>query len=165
MAAPSGQPYAAVVHATEGEEGSEYVPLTQNHPAAAPAIANPVIYEDGHVLINTAQRVIVIHNYFFPTASDKVIPFDSVESVRSDLELNLGIVAYKTWGMGLASIWWALNVGGQGRFVVKCKNEWCRKGFSVDDPARFVQAVNAAIPLARAVVPVHVAAGAHAATS
>jgi len=120
-------------------------PTPQDHEGIKSEIP---LYKDKYVDIYSTQ--LVIHTYFFPTAQKKVIQFEKIQSIRSDKELNLGKLGYKSWGMGLANIWFACNLGrpfdGQLNFIVKVHNDSIRKGFSVERTEEALHALNKVLP-------------------
>jgi len=94
-----------------------------------------VLYEDSGVRITEGH--VVIRHYFFPTGTGKHIPFHKIKSVGTAAELNVGLMEYKSWGMGFGNIWWARNFTGhspQMSIVLSTKKGSIRKGFVVEQP-------------------------------
>ena len=81
------------------------------------------------------NNTLTIFWYYFPFGS-KTIRLDEIEYFIADYG-NLETLQYKSWGMALASIWWAMGrrglLGGNdsGNFIVKVKGSSIHKGFSM----------------------------------
>eukprot|EP01103_Thecamoeba_quadrilineata_P011007 TRINITY_DN2530_c0_g1_i2.p1 TRINITY_DN2530_c0_g1~~TRINITY_DN2530_c0_g1_i2.p1 ORF type:complete len:117 (-),score=3.31 TRINITY_DN2530_c0_g1_i2:36-386(-) len=93
-----------------------------------------ILYDDPYVTINKSCGV-TIKWYYFPIAASKTIPWNHVLSVHRAEQLNLSILDYKHWGMGLSSIWWACDMNrNEVTSVVLYTNSIFQKGFSTRDP-------------------------------
>ncbi|CAG8727890.1 21140_t:CDS:2 [Gigaspora margarita] len=94
------------------------------------------LYSDGYITVTSKE--LIIKNYYFPFAGSLTIPLTEIISVDNADDLNLGLLSMKEWGMPLSNIWFALDFTRSFRpkekiGVVKVKNQWIRKGFSVKD--------------------------------
>ncbi|RIB16510.1 hypothetical protein C2G38_2038524 [Gigaspora rosea] len=94
------------------------------------------LYSD--VFITVTSKELIIKNYYFPFAASLTIPLTEIISVDNADDLNIGLLSMKEWGMALSNIWFALDFTRSFRpkekiGVVKVKNQWMRKGFSVKD--------------------------------
>ena len=82
-----------------------------------------------------SNDTLTIFWYYFPFGS-KTIRLDEIEYFIADYG-NLETLQYKSWGMALSSIWWAMGrrglLGGNnsGNFIVKVKGSSIHKGFSM----------------------------------
>jgi len=67
-------------------------------------------------------------------ATSKVVRYEDIESVSLDTDLRLDFWSYKSWGMALDNIWWALEVGrglsSATNIVIKLKDSSIRCGFT-----------------------------------
>jgi len=69
-----------------------------------------VLYRDR--FIEVTDEGVTIFLYYFPFGNSKFLPFHSIVAVNdAKADLNLNILAYKGWGMGLSNIWWAMRFG------------------------------------------------------
>ena len=68
-------------------------------------IKSDILYEDKFCKVT--KREIKIHNYYFPTMTEKVLHMDEIEKVY--LKENLGIFEKKLWGMPCANVFYPLD--------------------------------------------------------
>jgi len=101
-------------------------------------MANPVLYEDDYVIID--EIGLRIKNYYFPFGTAKRVRFDQIRSFNTNTELKLNLLSYKTWGMGLSNIWWALSCArgvNSGNIILEI-GSGIRPGFSVQNVQQFL---------------------------
>jgi len=99
----------------------------------------PALYEDKYVRIDTFG--VQIKNYYFPTAQRKKILFNKIKGVFTAEELNLSLLDYKGWGMGLSNIWWAIGSRRKLKnLVIECGSMF-RAGFSVEDQTTVINLI------------------------
>ncbi|ORX87449.1 hypothetical protein BCR32DRAFT_324431 [Anaeromyces robustus] len=95
------------------------------------------LYEDKYVKITNTH--ISLKKYYFPSFTSKNIAFTDIEKICTDKEFGVNTLGYKSWGMGLSSIYWAW--GGVPRsknnYIIKIKNSSPNCGFSVENPDEF----------------------------
>ncbi len=87
------------------------------------------IYQDNLVEIND-QRII-FHRYYFPTGSDKRLPWDRIASIR----VRPG-GCWRLWGTGDLRTWFPQDYGRPGRdrvFIISLCDSFWRIGFTVED--------------------------------
>lgn len=98
-------------------------------------------YKDS--LIEIANDSLTIKNFHFPMVS-KQIPFADIEVVLV-LRPTIFNGKYRFWGMGLQSVWFAIDFARANRdaiFVVTIKDKWIRTGFTVEDTADVIHALH-----------------------
>jgi hypothetical protein len=109
------------------------------------------LYHDRFVELTTVR--LIIRSCYFPGISFK-IPLDTIESVDGARDIGVPVWQRKELGMGPnPTIWWALDFrrNALGLFkqfypvIVKVRGKCQRKGFSVEDPKRFMSLIRQAI--------------------
>jgi hypothetical protein len=118
-----------------------------------------VLYEDKYIRIDTEG--IRMTWYYFPLFTAKRIRFADMVRFETAADLALPWYAYKEWGMGLSSIWWACGRRSQllstvpgDQLVVTIRGSRIRAGCTMADRARVLailreRAPHAASPLWR----------------
>jgi hypothetical protein len=116
-----------------------------------PKPSETILYRDGFCTLTESS--LKLNSYFFP-GIPKTIPLNMIEECYTDVEVSLPWYSKK--GNGLSSdgtTWWALNWRRETPFVeeihdnvlIHVKNDWLRKGFSVEDAKRFMPLLRRAI--------------------
>jgi hypothetical protein len=141
------------------EETGEYIPLPDDPHESGSTSSNPpayspsVIYSDKHVIIDSATKTLTIKHFIIlnPTqhiSIPKLLYVRPVAEVTKTIEI-------KCWGIGVTGILWARDFGRAqvmkklvdgdvhlgDYFVVKVEGDWLRSGFTVEDPKRFLEAL------------------------
>jgi hypothetical protein len=101
-----------------------------------------ILYADKFVKLTKME--LAIYSYYFPIATSLVVPIDHISAVQDGLSVNT--MGWKTWGMALSKIWWALDTfrtvqDNKNTVIITLKDDWCAKGFSIEDPSAFWQVV------------------------
>ncbi|KAG9010326.1 hypothetical protein FRB94_010676 [Tulasnella sp. JGI-2019a] len=109
-----------------------------------------IVYDDAHVSLDSSTRILTIKHYILvhPTL---YIPIDDILYIcpAGRITSRVGI---RPWGMGLTGILWARDFkrggaiigamsGFEKSFVVKVKGDRMKSGFSVEDTAKFREAM------------------------
>ncbi|KAI9592077.1 hypothetical protein BDF19DRAFT_453059 [Syncephalis fuscata] len=103
------------------------------------------------------DKELIIYSYFAPGIS-KTLALSDIESAYTDRELDLPWFSRKFNGLSSdGSTWWALDWHRSLPFIkeardcvlVTVKNDWLRKGFSVEDSKRFMVLLRDAIKQVR----------------
>ena len=87
------------------------------------------IYQDGLVRITGDE--IIFHRYYFPFATDKHLPWDQIENVRTRPGGS-----WRLWGTGDFRTWFPQDNGRPGRdltFIINLRNSIRRIGFTVEN--------------------------------
>ncbi|KAJ2492606.1 hypothetical protein IWW37_001361 [Coemansia sp. RSA 2050] len=63
-----------------------------------------VLYEDNYLLVT--NKGITIHRYYFPFLSDRFVPWDQIEYIKTAKDLGVKWYQIKEWGTALSDIWW-----------------------------------------------------------
>jgi len=97
---------------------------------------NEILYDDK--FINITNNHIFLKKYYFPTATSKKIAFTDIESICTDHEYGLNALGYKTWGMGIAKVYWAyVGFNPKNLFILKEKGASLSCGFAVENVEEF----------------------------
>ncbi|RKP10259.1 hypothetical protein THASP1DRAFT_27944 [Thamnocephalis sphaerospora] len=121
----------------------------------APRRQSTVLYRDGFCTLTDDD--IAINSYFFPGVA-KHIPLTNIESAYTDRDLELPWYSKKVNGLSSdGATWWALDWRRAMPFVeethegvlLQVKDDWLRKGFSVEDTHRFMPLLRRAVDRAR----------------
>jgi hypothetical protein len=111
-----------------------------------------IVYQDKFITLY-AGGILVFHGYWFPLGSARNLKFSNIESIIPATESPVSAFQTKSWGMGLAWIWWTLDWGrtglllGQGMEAinsrtcfVKTNEGWIRTiGTSCENVREFIR--------------------------
>jgi hypothetical protein len=133
-------------------ETGEYVPLPDDEYESKTTLGNPssIIYEDEHVLIDSAAQKLTIKHYILihPTLHIQISDILYI-CPATEFTTRIGL---RPWGMGLTGILWARDFkrggaivgpksGYEKSFIVKVKGDRMKSGFSVVDVKAFTTAM------------------------
>ncbi|KAJ1919331.1 hypothetical protein LPJ71_001553 [Coemansia sp. S17] len=114
------------------------------------SVESTVLYEDKYLLVT--PKGITIRRYYFPFLSDKFVPWEKVEYVKTAQELGVKWYEIKEWGMAIGNIWWncgwrliknpfsdgwglnSMEYINRTNIVIKVKDSSTRPGSYVENP-------------------------------
>eukprot|EP01111_Echinosteliopsis_oligospora_P006674 TRINITY_DN2097_c0_g1_i1.p1 TRINITY_DN2097_c0_g1~~TRINITY_DN2097_c0_g1_i1.p1 ORF type:complete len:108 (-),score=20.71 TRINITY_DN2097_c0_g1_i1:329-652(-) len=79
-----------------------------------------LLYEDKFVKIYKDR--FEISTYYLPFGTARTVMMCDIISAKTNDELNLGILQMKGWGMGLSTIWWALDASRTQLNIMGARN-------------------------------------------
>ncbi|KAJ2757130.1 hypothetical protein GGI19_000282 [Coemansia pectinata] len=68
------------------------------------SVESTALYEDRYLLVT--KKGITIRRYYFPFMSDKFVPWEQIEYVKTAQELGVRWYEIKEWGIAIGDIWW-----------------------------------------------------------
>ncbi|KAJ2688271.1 hypothetical protein IWW39_002315 [Coemansia spiralis] len=79
-------------------------PRDSGESSSASLAESVALYEDQYLLVT--NKGITIRRYYFPFLSDRFVPWDQIEYVKTAKDLGVKWYEIKEWGSAWSNIWW-----------------------------------------------------------
>jgi hypothetical protein len=84
-----------------------------------------VVYSDRFLTLNSGGTL-VVHKYYFPTASSRTLHLPRIKSIATGTALDISIWKVKAWGVPASWIYWALD-WNRGKLLLQGQFDEIRK--------------------------------------
>jgi hypothetical protein len=98
-----------------------------------------ILYSDK--LVEIREDEILLHNYYFPTLSDKTVKYSEIKKIEI-VKPTLKSGKFRYWGTGDFLHWFPMDIKRSKRkiiYILYKKNKRIRVGFTVEDSERVTE--------------------------